>query len=71
MAQSVKWPTLDSSSGHDLPVYGIESHIGLQRWVGACLRFFLFLSLGLSLSLSLKIIFLSGQRNQEVHGWAR
>ena len=29
MAQLVKHPTLDLSSGHDLTVSGIESHVGL------------------------------------------
>ena len=30
MAQSVKRPTLDFSSGHDLAVRGIEPHLGLH-----------------------------------------
>ena len=29
VARSVKWPTLDLGSGHDLPIHGIEPHIGL------------------------------------------
>ena len=29
MIQSVKYPTVDLSSGHDLTVHGIEPHIGL------------------------------------------
>ena len=29
MAQSVKCPTLDFSSGHDLTVHGIQPHVGL------------------------------------------
>ena len=29
MAQSVKYPTLDFSSSHDLVVCGIERHVGL------------------------------------------
>ena len=29
VAQSVKYLTLDLSSGHDLPVCGIEPHVGL------------------------------------------
>ena len=29
VAQSLERPTLDSSSGHDLTVCGIEPHVGL------------------------------------------
>ena len=48
MPQSVKHPTLGSSSGHDLTVCEFESLVGLcadSSEPGACFRFCVFLSL--------------------------
>ena len=44
MAQSVKCPTLDFHSGHDLKVHEIDPRIGLCSDSEACLGFSLFLS---------------------------
>ena len=47
VAQSLKHPTLDFGSGHDLTVPGIEPHVGLCTNHRVCLGFSLLLSLPL------------------------
>ena len=53
VAQSVKRLTLDFSSGRDLTVHGIKSHVELSAECGTCL---VCLPLFLSLSLSINIL---------------
>ena len=50
MAQSVKRPTLDFGSGHDLTVRGFEPHVGLSPDSAEPAWGSLFPSLSLSLS---------------------
>ena len=50
VVQSIKCPTLDFGSDHDLMICDIDSHVGLCTECGAHLGFSLSLSLSLSLS---------------------
>ena len=47
VAQSVKRPTLDFSSGHDLRVVRLSPTLGSTMRVGGCFRFYLPLPLSL------------------------
>ena len=74
MAQSVKCPTLDFSSGHDLTVCEFEPHMGLcadrvePAWNSPSLSAPTWLTLSLSLSLSFSLsLSLSLSVNTYIH----
>lgn len=68
VAQSVRRPTLDFGSGHDLQGHEIEPHIKLFAGHGACLRFSLPLPLPLPRSCSLSISLSLSQKKKKLKG---